>query len=194
MKNVLGKILVVDDEPEICWLLSRILGEDGYQVRTAKTGNEALAKIEKEQPDLIFLDVKLPGQDGMAVLQKIKESKSKQLVIMLTAHEDVRTAVEAMKLGAYDCLIKPLPNDRLKIIVRHALQTVELGRQINGLKQEISKRATLDQLIGASPHMHQVFQLVGKVATHDVTAWARDRRLYPDRRKAEDRSQGHACL
>ena len=126
MKNVLGKILVVDDEPEIGWLLSRILGEDGYQVRTAKTGKEALAKIEKEQPDLIFLDVKLPGQDGMAVLQKIKESKSKQLVIMLTAHEDVRTAVEAMKLGAYDYLIKPLPNDRLKIIVRHALQTVEL--------------------------------------------------------------------
>ena len=173
MKNVLGKILVVDDEPEICWLLSRILGEDGYQVRTAKTGNEALAKIEKEQPDLIFLDVKLPGQDGMAVLQKIKESKSKQLVIMLTAHEDVRTAVEAMKLGAYDYLIKPLPNDRLKIIVRHALQTVELGRQINGLKQEISKRWTLDQLIGASPQMHQVSQLVRKVATHDVTVLLR---------------------
>ena len=173
MKNVLGKILVVDDEPEIGWLLSRILGEDGYQVRTAKTGKEALAKIEKEQPDLIFLDVKLPGQDGMAVLQKIKESKSKQLVIMLTAHEDVRTAVEAMKLGAYDYLIKPLPNDRLKIIVRHALQTVELSRQVNGLKQEISKRWTLDQLIGASPQMHQVSQLVRKVATHDVTVLLR---------------------
>ena len=173
MKNVLGKILVVDDEPEIGWLLSRILGEDGYQVRTAKTGKEALARIEKEQPDLIFLDVKLPGQDGMAVLQKIKESKSKQLVIMLTAHEDVRTAVEAMKLGAYDYLIKPLPNDRLKIIVRHALQTVELSRQINGLKQEISKRWTLDQLIGASPQMHQVSQLVRKVATHDVTVLLR---------------------
>ena len=173
MKNVPGKILVVDDEPEISWLMSRILGEDGYKVRTAKTGKEALARIEKEQPDLIFLDVKLPGQDGIAVLQKIKELQSKQLVIMLTAHEDVRTAVEAMKLGAYDYLIKPLPNDRLKIIVRHALQTVDLSRQINGLKQEISKRWTLDQLIGASPQMHQVSQLVRKVATHDVTVLLR---------------------
>ncbi len=173
MKTVPGKILVVDDEPEVCWLLGRILGEDGYQVRTAKTGKEALAKIEEEQPDLIFLDVKLPGQDGIALLQKIKESKSKRLVIMLTAHEDVRTAVEAMKLGAYDYLIKPLPNDRLKIIVQHALQTVDLSRQINGLKQEISKRWTLDQLIGVSSQMHQVSELVRKVATYDVTVLLR---------------------
>src|ERR1019366_10481086 len=114
MKNVLGKILVVDDEPEICWLLNRILSEDGYQVRTAKTGQEALAKIEKEQPDLIFLDVHLPGQDGIALLRSIQKSKSKRLVIMLTGHAEVSTAVEAMKLGAYDYLIKPLPSDRLK--------------------------------------------------------------------------------
>ena len=173
MGIVPGKILVVDDEPEVGWLFGRVLGEDGYQILTAKTGKEALAKIEKEQPDLIFLDVRLPGQDGIALLRKIKESRSKRLVIMLTGHEEVRTAVEAMKLGAYDYLIKPLPNDRLKIIVQHALQTLGLSRQVNGLKQEIAKRWTWDRLIGVSPQMQQVFELVRKVATYDVTVLLR---------------------
>ncbi len=173
MRIVPSKILVVDDEPEVGWLFGRVLGEDGYQILTARTGEEALAKIEKEQPDLIFLDVKLPGQDGIALLRNIQQSRSRRLVIMLTGHGEVRTAVEAMKLGAYDYLIKPLPNDRLKIIVRHALQTVGLSREVNGLKQEVSKRWTCDRFIGASPQMQKVFELVRKVATHDVTVLLR---------------------
>ena len=118
-----AKILVVDDEPEIGWAFAKVLGEDGYKILTAQNGKEALAKVEREQPALIFLDVKLPGMDGLSILRKIKEERHAQLVIMLTGHEDVKTAVEAMKLGAYDYLIKPLPNERLKIIVQHALQT-----------------------------------------------------------------------
>ncbi len=173
MRIAPSKILVVDDEPEVGWLFGRVLGEDGYQILTARTGEEALAKIEKEQPDLIFLDVKLPGQDGIALLRNIQKSRSKRLVIMLTGHTEVRTAVEAMKLGAYDYLIKPLPNDRLKIIVQHALQTLGLSREVNGLKQEASKRWTWDRFIGASPQMQQVFELVRKVATHDVTVLLR---------------------
>lgn len=173
MRIAPSKILVVDDEPEIGRLFGLVLGEDGYQVLTAETGEEALAKIEKEQPDLIFLDVKLSGQDGIALLRSIQKSRSKRLVIMLTGHEDVRTAVEAMKLGAYDYLIKPLPDDRLKIIVQHALHTVGLSRQVNGLKHEVAKRRTLEGLIGASPQMEQVARLVRKVATHDVTVLLR---------------------
>jgi DNA-binding NtrC family response regulator len=168
-----SKILVVDDEPEIGWLFGRVLGEDGYQVLTAETGEEALAKVEKEQPDLIFLDVKLPGQDGIALLRSIQKARSKRLVIMLTGHAEVRTAVEAMKLGAYDYLIKPLPSDRLKIIVQHALQTVGLSREVHGLKQDASKRWTWDRFIGASPQMQKVFELARKVATHDVTVLLR---------------------
>ena len=199
MKIATSKILVVDDEPEIGWLIGRVLGEDGYQVFTAETGEEALAKIEKEQPDLIFLDVKLPGQDGIALLRSIQESKSKRLVIMLTGHGEVNTAVEAMKLGAYDYLIKPLPNDRLKIIVRHALQTVGLSREVNGLKQEASKRWTWDRFIGASPQMQKVFELVRKVATHDVTVLLRGesgtgKELVARAVHAESHRQGHAFV
>ena len=128
MKIAPNKILVVDDQPEVGWLFGKVLGEDGYQVLTAETGEEALATIKKEQPDLIFLDVQLPGQDGIALLRSIQKSRSRQLVIMLTGHGQVETAVEAMKLGAYDYLTKPLPNDRLKIIVRNALQTLDLSR------------------------------------------------------------------
>lgn len=173
MRIAPSKILVVDDEPEIGRLFGLVLGEDGYQVLTAQTGEEALAKIEKEQPDLIFLDVKLPGQDGIALLRSIQKSRPKRLVIMLTGHAEVRTAVKAMKLGAYDYLIKPLPDDRLKIIVQHALQTVGLSREVNGLKQEASKRWTWDRFIGASPQMQKLFELVRKVATHDVTVLLR---------------------
>ena len=173
MKIAPSKILVVDDQPEIGWLFGKVLGEDGYQVLTAETGEEALAKIEKEHPDLIFLDVKLPGQDGIALLRSIQKSKSKQLVIMLTGHGEVETAVEAMKLGAYDYLTKPLPNDRLKIIVRNALETVGLSREVHGLKQEASKRWSWDRFIGGSPQMQYVFELVRKVATHDVTVLLR---------------------
>ncbi len=173
MRLATGKILVVDDEPEIGWLFGRVLGDDGYHVLTAETGEEALAKIEKERPDLIFLDVKLAGQDGIAVLRSIQKSRSKRLVIMLTGHAEVSTAVEAMKLGAYDYLIKPLPSDRLKIIVKHALQTVDSSREISGLNREASKRWSWDRFIGASPQMEKVFELVRKVATHDVTVLLR---------------------
>lgn len=168
-----GKILIVDDEPEIGWAFAKVLGDEGYQILTAKSGKEALAKIEREQPDLVFLDVKLPGMDGLSILSKIKEERHAQLVIMLTGHEEVKTAVEAMKLGAYDYLIKPLPNERLKIIVQHALETMALSRQVNTLSQEIAKRVTLERIIGQSPQMQRVFELVRKVATHDVTVLLR---------------------
>ena len=168
-----AKILVVDDEPEIGWAFAKILGEEGYQILTAKNGKEALAKVEREQPDVVFLDVKLHGMDGLSILRKIKEERHAQLVIMLTGHEDVKTAVEAMKLGAYDYLIKPLPNERLKIIVQHALETTALSRQVNTLSQEIAKRVTLERIIGQSVQMQRVFELVRKVATHDVTVLVR---------------------
>lgn len=196
MRIVPSKILVVDDEPEVGWLFGRILGEEGYQVLTAETSEEALAKIEKERPDLIFLDVKLSGQDGIALLRKIQQLKAKRLVIMLTGHSEVTTAVEAMKLGAYDYLIKPLPNDRLKIIVQHALQTIDLSREVNGLKQQVSKRWTWDRFIGASPQMQQLFELVRKVATHDVTVLLRGesgtgKELVAHAIHAESHRQGH---
>ena len=168
-----GTILVVDDEPEIGWAFAKVLGEEGLQILTAKNGKEALAKVEREQPDVVFLDVKLPGMDGLSILRKIREKRHAQLVIMLTGHEDVKTAVEAMRLGAYDYLIKPLPNERLKIIVQHALETMTLSRQVNTLSQEIAKRVTLDRIIGQSPQMQRVFELVRKVATHDVTVLLR---------------------
>ena len=174
MRIAPNKILVVDDEPEVGWLFGRVLEEDGYQVLSAQTSEEALAKIAKEQPDLIFLDVKLPGQqDGIALLSSIQESRTKQLVIMLTGHGEVKTAVEAMKLGAYDYLTKPLPNDRLKIIVRNALQTVGLSREVHGLKQEAAKRWSWDRFIGTSPQMQKVFDLVRSVAAHDITVLLR---------------------
>ncbi len=117
-----GKILVVDDEPEIGWLFGQVLGEDGYQVLTARTGKEALAKIEKEQPDLVFLDVKLPGQDGIALLREIQGARSKRLVIMLTGHASVDAAMEINRLGGYDYLLKPCPLEDLLLKIEAAFE------------------------------------------------------------------------
>src|SRR3989338_7554813 len=135
------KILVIDDEPKMAWIFSKILGSE-YQVLSTKTGREGLAMIKKEKPDLIFLDVRLPDTPGVELLQEIRKIGKNLLVIMLTACESVQTAVEAMKLGAYDYLTKPVPNARLKIIIKNALETRHLEEKVHTLESKLEKRFT----------------------------------------------------
>src|SRR3990167_4518190 len=108
------KVLIIDDEPKIGWIFSKIAGEE-YQIFSVQTGREGLAFIKEEKPALVFLDIRLPDTSGVDLLRQIRQFDKDLLVIMLTANEEVRTAVEAMKLGAYDYLTKPVPNDRLAI-------------------------------------------------------------------------------
>ncbi|MCG2675775.1 sigma-54 dependent transcriptional regulator, partial [bacterium] len=163
------KILVVDDEPETGWLFSKILGEEGYKVLAARTGQEGITKIKEELPDLVFLDIRLPGMDGIEVLKEIRRFDNSLLVIMLTGYESVRTAVAAMKLGAYDYLSKPIDNEKIKILIKNALKTKRLAKEVGDLRKEIGKRFALERIIGNSPQMEKVFDLVKRVATHDVT-------------------------
>ena len=115
-------ILIVDDEKEICTVLSDSLSQEGYRVFTAQNGKTALQLARKEKPDLILLDIKMPIMDGIEVLRRIKKMKRKIAVIMITAYGNLETARKAMKLGAYDFVTKPFDLFFLKSLVQEVLR------------------------------------------------------------------------
>jgi DNA-binding NtrC family response regulator len=119
------KILVVDDEVEICNLFAKVLSEEGYKVFTAHNGKEALKKVKKEEPDLVLLDIIMPGMDGMEALAAIKKFKENIQVIMITAYGTIDTVIRAAELGAYDYVTKPFDLEKAKGIIRKALKGQE---------------------------------------------------------------------
>lgn len=166
------KILVIDDEPDIGWLFSKILSEEGYQVLTSLNGEEGISKIKKEQPDLVFLDLKLPGKDGVEILREIRRFDKDLLVIVLTAYETVKTAVEAMKLGAYDYLSKPVNIEKIKTTLENAIRTQTLIKDAI-LRKKTTEKIDFKRIIGESLQLKEVLDLVEKVAPHDITVLLR---------------------
>lgn len=143
-------ILVVDDEEGIREAISEILGDEGYQVITASTGEEALNILRKEPPDLVLLDIWLPGMDGIETLREIKNLRSDVPVIMISGHGTIEIAVKATKMGASDFLEKPLSLDRVIISARNALALSNLERENRNLKENLSRQW---RLIGESEKM-----------------------------------------
>lgn len=162
-----GKILVIDDEAEIGGLFSKTLPD--YSIHHTLSGKEGLEKIKEEIPDIVLLDLVLPDMPGTGVLRKIKNISPDTIIIVLTGHAEVESAVETMKLGAYDYLVKPLPLHRLKIIVDNAMKVRLLDQEIKELKKDISKAFSIDQIITVDKKMQEVLSLVRKAATHDIT-------------------------
>ena len=158
------RILVVDDEQGIRAALGQLLEYEGYDVRTAKSATEGLAEFEKWRPELVFMDVKMAGMDGIEALRRIKQIDASVSVVMISGHATIQTAVEATQLGAYDILEKPLDTDRILVLLRNALQHVTLREENARLRETIESRyemvgksyairALLDQIdkIGATP-------------------------------------------
>lgn len=164
------KVLVIDDEQDIGWLFSKILTEEGYQVLISMNGQEGISKIKREKPKLVILDLKLPGMDGIETLKRIRRFDKDLLVVVLTAYETVKSAVEAMKLGAYDYLSKPVNIEKIKTLLNEALRSQALLKKVVSIRQ--SKNG-FDRIIGDSPQMQEVHDLVRKVTNHDVTVLLR---------------------
>lgn len=156
------KILVVDDEPQVGMIFSKILGAEGYEVVASPSGEEALRKM-KAKPDVVFLDIKLPGIDGVETLRRMRKDVPSLPVVMMTAFQTVDSAVESMRLGACDYLIKPLDSDRIKDVVRHAL--------LIGGTTVLTPDVTMSpsDLVGESPAFEKVKKLISKVAPTDLT-------------------------
>jgi two-component system response regulator AtoC len=163
------KILVVDDEELIRWSLTENLRAEGHEVLTAETGEEGLEITKAEMPDLIVLDYRLPGMDGLEVLRRIKEINANQLVIMMTAFGAVDKAVIAMRLGAYDYLNKPFNQDELKLSIAKALEATRLRREVAHSLEQQKRRFDLGNIVGVSPKMQQIFETARKIAQSDAT-------------------------
>jgi two-component system response regulator AtoC len=156
-------VLVVDDEPLIRYALNDRLTGDGYHVVEAETAAEAIAK-SRDGVDLVLLDYKLPDGDGLSVLKQIKERHPDTLVILLTAHQSVELAVEAMKHGAYHYANKPFNLDEISILVAKALETTELRREVKSLRESQAQPYSFDRIVGEGRPVNAVKALLKKVA------------------------------
>ncbi len=162
-------ILIVDDDRLLQNALKNILGEH-YELTVAGSGEEALRLLKRTPADLVLLDIRLPDMDGIETLQQIKAVEKDLAVIMMTAFEDVATVITSMKLGAHDYLVKPLEMEMLELVVAKALDTVRLKREVEELRQGYLRRFNMDQVVGESEAIGQVFAFAEKVAKgHDTT-------------------------
>jgi two-component system response regulator PilR (NtrC family) len=157
-------ILIVDDEESMREFLSIMLQKEGYSVKTASNANDALAMIEKEIFSLAVTDIKMPGMDGIQLLTEIRKVSPDTEVVMITAFGSTDTAVEAMKKGAIDYVVKPFQIDEMKIIIRNILEKKRLQQENTLLKQELFSLSGLDQIVGDSPTMIEVFKIIRKTS------------------------------
>ena len=163
------KVLVVDDQDDMRWLLSRLLQEQGFEVGTTDDGAEALSWVQQETPQAILLDLKMPRMDGLQALTQLKEVVPEVPVIVITAYSDVRSAVQAMKLGAYDFITKPFDNDELLYTVKRAVERRELLGQVEALQNQLTHHSALRQVMGTSPPMQAIFAQIQQVAGSNFT-------------------------
>ena len=160
----MSRILVVDDELSMRDFLSIMLKKEGHEVVAAENGGSALKVIQSEIFDLLITDIKMPGMDGMEVLKTAKEVSPETVVIMITAFATTGTAVEAMKLGAYDYITKPFKVDEIRLVIQKALEKRHLRKENILLRREIASRAGFSNFIGTSAAMQKVFSLIRQVA------------------------------
>jgi DNA-binding NtrC family response regulator len=161
-------ILLVEDDTMLNWSLQEDLTQQGYKVISAQTGEQALEKIREEIPDLILLDIMLPGIDGIEVLRRMGDLTKEVVVIVLTASDVVQTAVEAMKLGAYDYISKPFDMDGVKITIQNALESTRLRREVALIRMQQREQYGFGNIIGSSPPMQEVYARISKVVEMDV--------------------------
>jgi DNA-binding NtrC family response regulator len=163
------KILIVDDELIMRESLSGWLERDGHAVQTASSGEEALKKLNETRFDIILLDIKMEGMSGLEVLSKVKESDPDVAVVMITAYGSIPTAIEAMKNGAYDYMLKPFDPNELGVLIEKIIQHQEQTREVLYLKEQFKERTRFESMIGQSKPMQEIFDLICDVAPMDST-------------------------
>jgi two-component system nitrogen regulation response regulator GlnG len=163
----MARLLIVDDEPSICWGLQKLGRSLGHEVRTASSAEQALQLSRQEAADVAVLDVRLPGMTGLEALAPLKEQLAGAPVIVITAYGDLETAVEAVRQGAYEYVVKPFDLDKIEHVLRRALQQ---SSQREGLRQQTDVEIDVEAegLIGSTPAMQEVFRRVALVAPHDA--------------------------
>ena len=166
----MSKLLLIDDEEDVRYSFQRIFDSTEIELATASSGEEGLKVIPKFKPDLVLMDVRMGGMNGLETLRRIRAANPKLLVILMTAYGTTQTAIEAMKLGAYDYLLKPFDAPRLKEIIAKALEAARDMKQVVSYQPLLESEDYELGIVGRCEPMQQVFKLIGQVAASDATA------------------------
>jgi len=163
------KVLVVDDEPGMRSLLDKVLSKEGCFVTALERGEDAIAAMDGEDFDLAVLDIEMPGMNGIELLKRIKDKDPNLNVVMITAYGSLQSAVEAMRLGAYDYLTKPFQMEEIKLVVEKALERERLISENRALHEELEENYRFTGIVGRSPKMEEVYELVRRVAATNAS-------------------------
>jgi DNA-binding NtrC family response regulator len=164
-----GRVLVVDDEPNQREILQMILASEGYQAATAGNGSQALLALKEGAFDLVLTDLKMPGMNGIVLLEELLRAAPGICVVLMTAHGSIDTAVDAMKKGALDYLTKPIDREQLLLVLRRSMDRVLLQRENRLLHEQLRERFKVQSIVGESGSMQDVFRVVHKVAASSST-------------------------
>jgi len=165
----MARILIVDDREKIRKILTVLLREQGHEVKEAGSAEDGLELQPIFEPELVLLDLKLPGMQGTEALGRLREASSPPDVVIMTAHASIRSAVEAMRSGAFDYITKPFDNDELLLLVDRVLEMRRLHQEVDELRTELETRYGFTEIIGISRPMQEVFRIMAKVAKVDAT-------------------------
>jgi len=166
----MDKVLLVDDEADVQYSFRRIFDQLNIELATANSGEEALKLIPRQKPDLVIMDIRMGGISGLETLRRLRQLDGKLLVIMMTAYGTTQTAIEAMKLGAYDYLLKPFDVPKLKTLVLNALKAARDMRQVISYQPLLESEDYAMGIIGRSEAMQTVFKTIGQLSVSDATA------------------------
>lgn len=162
-------ILVIDDDAEVRYSVNRVLSSQSYTVQEAASGDEGVAAVKRAAPDLVLLDNRMTGMTGLETLQHIRAANPRQMVIFMTAYGTAQTAIEAMKYGAYDYVVKPFDPPKLLSLVAGALRVQADLKSAGGYQPVVNTDEHKEGIVGTSPVMQNVFKTIGQVAASDVT-------------------------
>ncbi len=158
------RILEIEDDSLVSRTIAAHLKKKGYEVKLAESGEEGLELYREFRPDLTLLDIKLPDINGLEVLRQLKQLDKNAAVVVMTAFDDMKTTVEAIKSGAFEYLVKPLDYLELDLTMEKAFQLKALEEKVSYLIEEKQKEYQIDNIIGRSPQMREVFKIIGSVA------------------------------
>ncbi|MCK4597729.1 sigma-54-dependent Fis family transcriptional regulator, partial [bacterium] len=165
----MAKILVVDDERKMCVILKGMLQEKGHDVTAIEDGQKAQELLGRREFDLVITDLKMTPVDGLELLRVVKKASPETEVVLMTAYASVQTAIEAMKQGAYDYIIKPFDLEEMGLLVEKIAEKRRLVMENRQLREDLSCRGDRKMVLGSSSRMRQVMSLVDKVAPSNVT-------------------------
>ena len=168
-----ARVLIADDEDSLRWVLEKGLRQAGYDVVAVNDGGSALRAFEAEPFDLVFLDVRMPGVDGLTALGRLREIHGDACVIVMTAHGTMDTAIQAMQRGAYDYLAKPFDLDEVLLLAERAMAARRLTQEVTRLRSGLQEVWEFGAIIGRHPRMQDVYKTIGRVAGSDVTVLLR---------------------